>query len=124
MTPNKPDAANPAITSLFHTGRQRRGSLIRNVRPVNSHTIMKSKPNPEEFARQILWPLCGLQAESQVMLQMFARHIEPDVQKANAIYLEWALTAGSIQRKLYAEALSKAGIPLESDRGPKSSDVA
>jgi hypothetical protein len=83
---------------------------------------MKNTPDPEEFARQILWPLCGIQAESQVMLQMFARHIEPDVQKANAIYLEWALSAGATQRKLYAEALLKAGIPPVSDRGPQSSE--
>jgi len=54
------------------------------------------------------------------MLQMFARHIEPDIQKANAIYLEWAMEAGKIQRKLYAEALSKAGIPIAPEQSPPS----
>jgi hypothetical protein len=55
------------------------------------------------------------------MLQMFARHIEPDVKKANAIYVEWALSAGAIQRKLYAEALLKAGIPQAPNQSPPSS---
>ena len=54
------------------------------------------------------------------MLQMFARHIEPDVQKANEIYREWAMSAGVIQRKLYAEALLKAGIPIAPDQSPPS----
>lgn len=54
------------------------------------------------------------------MLQMFARHIEPDIQKANKIYLEWALSAGSIQKKLYMEALSKAGIPIAQEQSPPS----
>ena len=65
----------------------------------------------------MLWPLCGLQAESQVILQIFARHIEEDVQKSKALYFEWAMTAGELQRKLYAEALLKAGIPAESGPG-------
>lgn len=77
-----------------------------------------NKPNPEEFARQVLWPLCGVEAVSQVILQMFARQVEPDVQKANALCLQWALDAGKIQRKLYAEALSKAGIPIALDQSP------
>jgi hypothetical protein len=82
---------------------------------------MKNKPDPEEFARQMLWPLCGLQAESQVMLHMFARHIEPDVKKADAIYQDWALSAGKIQRRLYAEALLKAGIPPAPSQNPPAS---
>ena len=81
-----------------------------------------SKPNPEEFARQVLWPLCGVEAVSQVILQMFARHVESDVQKANELYLQWASEAGKIQRKLYVEALSKAGIPIAQDQSPPSTD--
>jgi hypothetical protein len=79
-----------------------------------------SKPNPEEFARQVLWPLCGVEAVSQVLLQMFARHVEPDVQKANVLYSQWALESGKIQHKLYVEALSKAGIPIIQGQNPPS----
>jgi hypothetical protein len=72
--------------------------------------MKKSNPDPKEFAREVLQNICGLRAEMSVLLQMFARHIEPDIKKADAIYVDWMRRAGEVQKKLYLEALGNVGV--------------
>lgn len=76
---------------------------------------MKQKPDAEEFSRILLWDLCGLRAEMRIMLQMFARSIEPDIKKADSIYAGWILQTVAMQKKLYKEAVDKVGIPPSKD---------
>ena len=71
----------------------------------------QSKPDPEEFARKVLWQLSGLRAESRIMLQMLSRQIEPEVPKADEIYREWIHEALRLQSRLYKEAVEAVGIP-------------
>ena len=69
---------------------------------VNQNNIMKSnqRPDPEEFARKLLWHLSGMRAEMRVMLHMFARQIEPDIKKADEIYVKWIAQSVVTQKKL------------------------
>jgi hypothetical protein len=75
----------------------------------------KQKPDAEEFARKLLWHLSGIRAEMRIMLHMFARHIEPDIKKADALYEKWIGQSVATQRKLYEEALETVGIPKAKD---------
>jgi hypothetical protein len=79
------------------------------------------KPDPNEFARQVLAHLCGLRAHMAISLQMLSRLIEPDVNKANEICRRWIEDSLEIQKKYYFEALRDAGIPPSKDEGPESS---
>jgi len=71
----------------------------------------KQKPDAEEFARKLLWHLCGLRAESRMVLHMLARHCEPDIKAADAICANWIAQASETQKKLYDEATKAAAIP-------------
>lgn len=71
---------------------------------------MKQKPDAEEFSRIILWDLCGLRAEMRIVMSMFARSVEPDIAKADAIYARWIEQSVELQKKLYAEAVDRVGI--------------
>jgi hypothetical protein len=68
-------------------------------------------PDPEEFGRKVLWHLCGMRAEMRVMLQMFSRQIEPDIKKADELYVNWIKQTLATQKKFYDEALAEVGIP-------------
>jgi hypothetical protein len=70
-----------------------------------------TRPDPEEFGRQILWHLCGMRAEMRVMLHMFSRHIEPDIKKADKLYVSWIKQTLATQDKFYNEALEEVRIP-------------
>lgn len=84
---------------------------------------MNNPPNPDpiKFSREVLWHLCGMRAETRVMLQMMSRLIEADVNKANAMYLEWIAQTVSTQQKFFAVALEQIGIPPAEGQGLESS---
>lgn len=73
--------------------------------------ISKPRPNPEEFGREVLWHLCGARAEMRILLNMFARHVEPDISKADELYADWIKKAVETQQKFYDEGLERVGIP-------------
>jgi hypothetical protein len=70
----------------------------------------KPKPEPEEFAREVLYHLCGIHAEIQVILQMMARQKIKNISEADALYLKWMKSVGGIQKKLYDQSLKKASL--------------
>lgn len=74
---------------------------------------MKNTPNPDpqEFGRQVLFHLCGIHAEMQVVLHMMARERHEDINECDRLYLKWMEEVQKIQSKLYFEALEKAAIP-------------
>ncbi len=76
---------------------------------------MPTKPDAEEFSRILLWNICGLRADLRLMLQMSARSIEPDVRKADELYLSWIRETIAIQTKFYEDALDRVGIPPAKD---------
>lgn len=67
-------------------------------------------PDAEEFGRKVLWHLCGMRAEMRVMLQMFSRQVEPDVTKADDLYVSWINQTLATQQKFYDEALEMVRI--------------
>jgi hypothetical protein len=71
---------------------------------------VKSNPDPQEFAREVLHHLCALRAETAILIQMLSRQIEPDITKANSLYRSWMKDAGKIQRDLYQKALDRVGV--------------
>jgi len=77
---------------------------------------MKQKPDAEEFSRILLSHVCGLRADLRVMMQMFARSIEPDSAEADKIYAKWIEQALETQKKLYEAALDRVGIRPEEDQ--------
>lgn len=73
---------------------------------------MKSlNPDPQQFARTVLWQLCGLRAEMRVLLQTLSRQIEPDIQKADAIYAGWMEKTLATQTKFFKQALKDVWTP-------------
>lgn len=71
-------------------------------------------PNPEEFARKMLWHISGLPAELRNLHMMFARflaaesgHSEEEVQR------KWKQDCDKLQEQLYLEAAKDVGIPPE-----------
>jgi hypothetical protein len=73
-------------------------------------TVQPRHPDAEEFSRTILWHLCGLRAESRMILQMLSRSIEPDIKKADEIYFRWIAQTLETQRKFYDESAERIGI--------------
>ena len=69
-----------------------------------------TNPNPEEFGRQVLFHLCGIHAEMQVVLHMMARERYEDLNACDQLYQKWMTEVGKIQAKLYREALEKSAI--------------
>ncbi len=68
-------------------------------------------PDPQEFGRKVLWHLCGVRAEVRVMLHVLSRYIEPDIKKADELYVKWINQTVATQEKSYKEALAQVGIP-------------
>jgi hypothetical protein len=71
-------------------------------------------PNPEEFARKMLWHISGLRAEVRNLHMMFARFLaaqsgdsEEEVQR------KWKKDCKKLQEELYLQAAEEVGIPPE-----------
>lgn len=47
----------------------------------------------------------------RILLNMFARHVEPDISKADELYADWIKKAVETQQKFYDEGLERVGIP-------------
>ena len=72
--------------------------------------MMKSTPKPdaEEYARNMLWQICGLRAQVSIMMQMMTRQLTPDVRKANEIFSDWMKDAAKLQAKHYTQQATAA----------------
>ncbi len=62
-------------------------------------------PDPQEFARQVLFHICGIHAEMQIVLHMMARERYADINACDQLYIQWMAEVAKIQAKLYQEAL-------------------
>ncbi len=78
---------------------------------------MKNKPtpDPEEFARKMLFHICSLQSQIITMMHMMARQCEPDIRKADQLFLYWNASAQKLHKNLYETALKEIGIPPTKD---------
>lgn len=82
------------------------------------------KPDPNEFARKVLWQLCGLRSELRHHRIMQARQMglesgdsEEDIMKA------WDRQTEKLARELYLDAAQAAGIPPATpDQQPEPGD--
>jgi len=79
-------------------------------------------PDPNEFARKMLFYICGLESQLIIMMQMMARQCEPDIDKANQLFLVWSEAALVQHKKLYEEALKEIGIPPREQHDSESSE--
>jgi hypothetical protein len=84
---------------------------------MSADSVKPRNPDPQEFGRKVLWNLCGMRAEMRILLQVFSKHITPDLKEADAIYAGWITQALATQRKFYDEALEAVGIPQAKDQG-------
>jgi hypothetical protein len=79
------------------------------------------KPNPEEFAKSVLWRLASIQADvyqNQLLLvEILARQTK---QKATKIQQQWLSRSRKMTMDRYLESLDAAGI--ERDQGPSGGD--
>ena len=79
-------------------------------------------PNPEEFARQVLWHLCGIQAhlyqvEQHLIVDLSLRTDDPD-KMAGDLRAKWTSGRADIQRTLYAKAAQRAGLSEQAQKPP------
>ena len=74
-------------------------------------------PNPEEFAKAMLWHLTGLRADmSQMQFAMIELKATLSQRDPVGISEKWLEDTKRLHKKLYQEALSAAG--LHDDRHP------
>ena len=66
------------------------------------------KPNPEQFARVMLWHLSGLRAEMAELHVRLARM--EDVPMSDEELKQWQERTNQLRDKIYLEALELAGL--------------
>ena len=70
------------------------------------------KPDSEEFARKMLWHICGLRAEvSHIhmrLAELFAKQSGDDVIE---VQKRWKKTCQDLQKKLYLDAAREVRLP-------------
>src|SRR5260221_7679598 len=70
------------------------------------------KPDSEEFARKMLWHICGLRAEVRhihlKLAELFAEETGEDV---HAIQAAWKKTSNELHEKMYLDAVREVGLP-------------
>jgi hypothetical protein len=80
-----------------------------------------AKPDPEEFARKLLWHISGLRAEVRNLHMMFARFLAAESgHSEEEVQTKWKSDSEAQQKELYLQALEEIGIPPES---PPPSDL-
>ena len=80
-------------------------------------------PNPEEFARQVLWKLAGIESQNYlIQAQMIAeralksgKNYDQSVQDLNGA---WKAGRDTMQAKLFEASAKKAGLSLEAQKTP------
>src|SRR6266446_4751540 len=80
-------------------------------------------PNPEEYARQMLWHLCGVEAHLyQVQHQMiadFSLRLKGDPAKSVELLVEqWKTKKEEMQQYLFERAAKQAGLSLQAQSPP------
>ena len=73
-----------------------------------------SKPNPEQFAKVLLWHLAGTRADIaaiEVRLAALEERIAGKVSEET--YEKWQARTKTLQAKLYLEACREAGLPTD-----------
>jgi hypothetical protein len=71
-------------------------------------------PNPEEFARKMLWHISGLRAEVRHTHMMLARIVAAELKiPEEEIQTKWLESCKLEQEKIYLEAAKEVGIPPE-----------
>lgn len=68
--------------------------------------------DPNEFARKVLWNLCGIRAEVRHLRSMLARQqaAESGIPE-DAIMQKWNATTAEMQKQAYIDAMKEVGIP-------------
>lgn len=110
----------PAVTGWGHRtknrallARQQKDRIMVTDSVNNSN---HQSPNPEEFARKMLWHICGLRAEIRQIRGIIALQCEPDDRrKSDALLAGWTSDALKLQQKLYAEDSKAAGLQPSKD---------
>ena len=73
---------------------------------------MKANPDPEEFARKVLWHICGLRAEVRHLhmrlAELFANESGHEVTEVQS---KWKKTCEKLQEELYLEVAREVGVP-------------
>lgn len=72
------------------------------------------KPDPEEFARKVLWHISGLRAEVRNLHMMFARFLAADSgHSEEEVQTKWKKDCETLQKRIFLEAAKEVGIPPE-----------
>jgi hypothetical protein len=83
-----------------------------------------SQPNPEVFAKVVLWHLCGLRADVILVKQdMIERQAKETGKPSEEIFQKVGKQHRKLRDNLYQEALLEAGLPPDARSDPPSSDT-